>query len=170
LLDGEDLPENDGTEAYNQPIYIKLSYEMAKREKRNKSRGSTGNNRKSSEDFLIKNAKKDGIVSTISGLQYKVVEEGSGDYPPENCTVIVHQRCTLLNGKVIEDTYKDNEPDEVPITELIEGYREGLLLMKKGGKSRFYIPPELAWGKKGTGNKIPPNALLIFEVKLVDFW
>jgi FKBP-type peptidyl-prolyl cis-trans isomerase len=71
---------------------------------------------------------------------------------------------------VIEDTYKDNEPDEVPINELIEGYREGLSLMKKGGKSKFFIPPELAWGKKGTGNKIPPNAVLIFDVRLVDFW
>ena len=143
---------------------------MAKREKRNKSRGSTGNNGKSCEDFLAKNAKKEGVITTSSGLQYKIIEPGNGDHPPENCNVIVHQRCTLLNGKVIEDTYKDNEPDEVPINELIEGYREGLSLMKKGGKSKFFIPPELAWGKKGTGNKIPPNAVLIFDVRLVDFW
>ena len=143
---------------------------MAKREKRNKSRGSTGNNRKSGEDFLIKNSKKEGVISTKSGLQYKVIEPGAGDSPPERCNVIIHQRCTLLNGKVIEDTYKENEPDEVPLHELIEGYREGLMLMKKGGKSRFFIPPDLAWGKKGTGNKIPPNAVLIFDVRLVDFW
>lgn len=143
---------------------------MAKREKRNKSRGSTGNNRKSSDDYLTKNSLKEGVISTESGLQYKVMEEGTGEHPFENCNVIIHQRCTLLNGKIIADTYKDNEPDEVPFNELIEGYQEGLLLMKKGGKSRFFIPAELAWGKKGTGNKIPPNALLIFDVKLVDFW
>lgn len=143
---------------------------MAKREKRNKSRGSTGSNRKSGEDFLQKNSKKEGVISTESGLQYKIIEVGTGDFPFENCNVIIHQRCTLLNGKVIADTYKDNEPDEVPIGELIEGYREGLLLTKKGGKSRFFIPPDLAWGKKGTSNKIPPNAVLVFDVRLIDFW
>jgi FKBP-type peptidyl-prolyl cis-trans isomerase FkpA len=143
---------------------------MAKREKRNKSRGSTGNNRKTSEDFLLKNQKKKGIIETASGLQYQVIEEGHGENPSEDCNVIIHQRCTLLNGKVIADTYKENEPDEVPMHELIEGYREGLMLIKKGGRSKLFIPPELAWGKKGTGNKIPPNALLIFDVRLVDFW
>ncbi len=143
---------------------------MAKREKRNKSRGSSGNNRKAGEEFLEKNRKKDGIIETASGLQYKILEEGNGDHPFNGCHVIIHQRCTLLNGKVIEDTYKENEPDEVPMSELIEGYREGLLLMKKDGRSKFFIPSELAWGKKGTGNKIPPNTLLIFDIRLVDFW
>ena len=74
---------------------------MAKREKRNKSRGSTGNNRKSGEDFMTKNGTKEGVISTESGLQYKIIEEGSGDHPFENCNVIIHQRCTLLNGKII---------------------------------------------------------------------
>jgi FKBP-type peptidyl-prolyl cis-trans isomerase FkpA len=143
---------------------------MGNREKRSKSRGSTGNNRKSSEDFLTKNKPKEGVFETASGLQYKVIEEGDGTSPFEGCNVIIHQRCALLNGKIIADTYKDNKPDEVPLGELIEGYREGLMLMKKGGKSKFFIPSELAWGKKGTGNKIPPNALLIFDVRLVDFW
>ena len=143
---------------------------MAKREKRNKSRGSTGNNRKTGEDFLGKNRKKEGFIETSSGLQYKIIEEGNGDHPSVGCNVIIHQRCTVLNGKVIIDTYKENEPDEVLINELIEGYREGLLLMKKGDRYKFFIPSELAWGKKGTGNKIPPNALLIFDVRLMDFW
>lgn len=143
---------------------------MAKREKRNKSRGSTGNNRKSSEDFLLKNKNKEGVIETASGLQYKVIEEGEGEHPFDGCNVIIHQRCALLNGKIIADTYKENEPDEVPLGELIEGYLEGLMLMKKGGKSKLFIPSELAWGKKGTGTKIPPNALLIFDVRLVDFW
>ena len=143
---------------------------MAKREKRNRSKGSTGNNRKSGEDFLLKNAKKEGVISTDSGLQYKIIEQGEGDHPFEDCNVVIHQRCTLLNGKIIADTYKENEPDEVPLSELIEGYQEGILLMKKGSKFRLFIPPELAWGKKGTSNKIPPNAVLVFDVRLVDFW
>ena len=143
---------------------------MANREKRNKSRGSSGNNRKSSEDFLSKNRAKANIKETHNGLQYIILEEGTGDFPFENCMVVIHQRCSLANGKIIEDTYKENKPDEVAMSELIAGYREGLMLMKKGGKSRLFIPPELAWGKKGSGTKIPPHALLIFDVRLVDFW
>lgn len=143
---------------------------MANREKRNKSRGSKGANRKSGDDFMAKNRNKEGVICTESGLQYKIIEEGRGDHPFEGCNVIIHQRCALLNGKIIADTYQENEPDEVPLRELIEGYREGLLLMKKGGRAKFFIPPELAWGEKGTSNKIPPNAVLIFDVKLVDFW
>lgn len=143
---------------------------MAKREKRDRNRGSSGNNRKASEDFLSKNRKKEGVHEAASGLQYIILEEGTGEYPFEGCNVIIHQRCTLQNGKVIGDTFKDNQPDEVPMDELIEGYREGLQLMKKGGRSKLFIPADLAWGKKGTGNKIPPNALLIFDVRLLDFW
>jgi FKBP-type peptidyl-prolyl cis-trans isomerase len=143
---------------------------MSRSEKRAKSRGSSGNNRKAAEEFLLKNKTKDGIIETNSGLQYKIVEEGSGDTPFEGCNVIIHQRCTLLSGKVIEDTYKENQPDEVPMNELIEGYREGLMAMKKGSRFKLFIPPELAWGKKGSGNKIPPYALLIFDVRLIDFW
>ncbi len=143
---------------------------MAKREKRDRNRGSSGNNRKASEDFLEKNRKKEGVFETSSGLQYTIIEKGQGERPFEGCNVIIHQRCTLLNGKVIEDTYKENQTDEVPMNELIEGYREGLMLMKKGSRYKLFIPSELAWGKKGTGNKIPPNALLIFDVRLVDFW
>lgn len=143
---------------------------MANREKRSKNKGSSGNNRKTGEDFLQKNSAKEGVVVTESGLQYQIIEEGSGDCPAEGCNVIIHQRCTLTNGKVIEDTFKDNKPDEVPMNELIEGYKEGLLLMRKGSRYKLFVPPELAWGKKGSGNKIPPNALLIFDVRLLDFW
>lgn len=143
---------------------------MANRKKRAKSRGSSGNNRKASEDFLLKNKFKEGVFETISGLQYAVIEQGEGDRPFEGCNVIVHQRCSLLSGKVIEDTYKENQPDEVVMDELIDGYKEGLMLMKKGSRFKLFIPPDLAWGKKGSGSKIPPNALLIFDVRLIDFW
>lgn len=143
---------------------------MAKREKRNRSRGSSGNNRKFSEDFLLKNKTKEGVYETSSGLQYIVIKEGDGNSPSATSNVTIHQRCTLLNGKVLIDTYKENEPAEVLMGELIEGYREGLQLMKKDGRNKFFVPPDLAWGKKGTGNKIPPNAMLIFDVRLIDFW
>lgn len=143
---------------------------MANREKRNKSRGSSGNNRKSAEIFLAQNLEKPGIVETPSGLQYQVIEEGEGPVPDEYARIRVHQRCQLLNGKLIEDTYRENRPSEVKMTELIEGYREGVQLMKKGSRYKLYVPPDLAWGKKGSGTKIPPNALLIFDIRLIDFW
>lgn len=143
---------------------------MANREKRNKSRGSAGNNRKAGEDFMEKNRSKPGVIETSSGLQYKIVETGTGSSPDDRSYVAVHQRCQLINGAVIEDTYKENKPSEVKMDELIEGYQEGLKLMNKGAKFRFFIPSELAWGKKGTGSKIPPFSVLIFDVRLVDFW
>lgn len=143
---------------------------MAKREKRQRSRGSAGNNRKTGEDFLEKNSKKEGVIETESGLQYKVIEEGDGDKPDEKANITVHQRCQLVNGTVIEDTYRANEPSEVAMPELIEGYQEGIMLMRKNARYKFFIPSELAWGQKGTGTKIPPNSVLIFDVKLIDFW
>ena len=143
---------------------------MGSREKRNKNRGSLGNNRKAAEEFLSKNRSKPDVMETSSGLQYILIEEGTGSFPDAHSTVVIHQRCSLVNGKVIEDTYKENKPDEVSMDELIKGYREGMMLMKKGGRSRFFVPTDLAWGKKGSGGKIPPNALLIFDVRLIDFW
>ena len=143
---------------------------MAKREKRNKNRGSAGHNRKAGINFLSGNRQKPGITETPSGLQYEVIERGKGPTPAENAHIIIHQRCWLLNGHVIEDTYRENKPSEASVMELIDGYREGIMLMNKGSRYKFYIPSELGWGKKGTGNKIPPNALLIFDVRLIDFW
>lgn len=143
---------------------------MAKRDKKQRSRGSAGNNRKSGEDFLTKNKSKPGIVETESGLQYIIIEQGEGPSPKGDSYVTVHQRCQLQNGTIIEDTYKENQPSEVKVDELIEGYKEGVLMMNKGARFKFFVPSELAWGKKGTGNKIPPNALLIFDVRLIDFW
>jgi len=143
---------------------------MGKREKRNRSRGSVGNNRKTGEDFLEKNRKKSGVNETKSGLQYVIIEEGEGEKPDSKSNITVHQRCQLVNGTLIEDTYKKNEPSEVKMEELIEGYQEGVMLMNKGAKYKFFIPAELCWGKQGSGTKIPPNSVLIFDVKLIDFW
>ncbi|MBN1119115.1 MAG: FKBP-type peptidyl-prolyl cis-trans isomerase [Bacteroidales bacterium] len=143
---------------------------MAKRDKKDRNRGSSGFNRKTGEDYLSRNRNKEGICETSSGLQYKIIETGEGDSPSENAYIVVNQRCQLVNGTILEDTYKENTPSEVKMEELIEGYREGIMLMNKGARFRLYVPPELGWGKKGTGNKIPPNAVLIFDVRLVDFW
>lgn len=143
---------------------------MARHEKRNKSRGSAGNNRKLGEEFLQKNKIKTNIIETESGLQYEIIEDVPGETPKDNSYIEVHQRCWLINGKVIEDTFRENKTSKVKMQDLIDGYQEGLQLMSKGSRYKLYIPPDLAWGKKGSGNKIPPNSVLIFDVRLIDFW
>ncbi len=141
---------------------------MGRREKRQKSKGSAGNNRKSGEDFLEQNARKSGVVETESGLQYTIVEETEGEKPDEWSTVEIHQRALLLNGTILEDTYRANQTSIVPLNELIEGLQEGLQLMSVGSRYKFWVPSDLAWGRKGTGNKIPPNAVLQFDIRLVS--
>jgi FKBP-type peptidyl-prolyl cis-trans isomerase len=141
---------------------------MARREKKPRNKGSVGNNRKSGEDFLLQNSKKDGVIETDSGLQYLVVDDIAGIKPGIFDTVKIHQRALLLDGKLLEDTYRLNKPDEVKIEELIEGLQEGLQIMPVGSRYKFWVPAELAWGRKGTGNKIPPNALLSFDIRLIE--
>jgi len=141
---------------------------MAKREKRLRNKGSAGNNRKTGEDFLLQNSKKNGVVETDSGLQFLVIEEKTGVKPGMFDTVKIHQRALLLDSKILIDTYKLNKPDEVRVDELIEGLQEGLQIMTEGSRYKFWIPSELGWGRKGSGNKIPPNAVLYFDIRLVD--
>ena len=141
---------------------------MARREKKARSKGSAGNNRKSGDDFLLNNRQKTGVLETDSGLQYLIVEEKQGQKPGLFDTVKIHQRALLLDGKILEDTYRQNQPDEVKIEELIEGLQEGLPMMSVGSRYKFWVPSELAWGRKGTGNKIPPNAVLSFDIRLVE--
>lgn len=141
---------------------------MARRDKKSRSKGSAGNNRKTGEVFLLQNARKSGVAETISGLQYLIVEEKSGDSPGKSDKVRIHQRALLLDGKILEDTYRLNQPDEVKIEELVEGLQEGLQLMNVGSRFKFWLPSDLAWGKKGTSNKIPPNAVLAFDIRLIE--
>lgn len=141
---------------------------MGRKEKRKRNKGSAGNNRKQGEDFLLQNAQKQGVIETDTGLQYSIVDEKDGAYPKLEDEILIHQRALLLDGKILEDTYRKNEPDQVKLNELIEGLREGLQLMAEGSRFKFWVPSELAWGKKGTSNKIPPNAVLSFDIRLLE--
>lgn len=143
---------------------------MAKRESKKHQKGSAGNNRKTGEDFLNKNRSKDEVFETESGLQYSIIEKTEGKKPQTNSMVTIHQRALLLNGTILEDTYRENKADEVAVNELIEGLQEGLCMMSKGSRYKFWVPADLAWGKKGTGNKIPPFAVLQFDIRLIDFY
>lgn len=141
---------------------------MARKEHKTKTRGAAGMHKKVGEEFLLKNIKKEGVLATDSGLQYQIVEFGSGAVPDSYSTVIIHQRAQLLHGAILEDTYRVNTPDELPLNELIEGLQEGLQLMKVGSRYKFWVPSDLAWGKKGTSSKIPPFAVLSFDIRLID--
>ncbi len=120
-----------------------------------------------SEDYLKENAKKEGVKSLPSGLQYKVIKDGAGKSPKATDTAVVHYRGTTTDGKEFDSSYKRGEPAEFPVNRVIPGWTEGLQLMKEGAKWMLYIPPNLAYGERGAPGAIGPNEALIFEVDLL---
>lgn len=120
------------------------------------------------EKFLQENAAKEGVVSTTSGLQYKIVREGEGRRPSASDTVVVHYRGTLIDGTEFDSSYKRGEPIEFPLNRVIAGWTEGVQLMQEGAEFRFFIPSKLAYGPRGAGRVIGPNEALIFDVELLE--
>ncbi|MBL9133149.1 MAG: FKBP-type peptidyl-prolyl cis-trans isomerase [Verrucomicrobiaceae bacterium] len=121
--------------------------------------------------FLTDNSTKPGVITTASGLQYLVLVEGTGKSPKAKDTVVVNYRGTLLNGVEFDSSYlAGREPAEFPLNRVIKGWTEGLQTMKEGGKTRFFIPSQLAYGKRGAGLDIGPDETLIFEVELLKVW
>ena len=117
--------------------------------------------------FLKENAGKPGVSTTSSGLQFKMLREGSGKSPKATDVVVVNYRGTLINGKEFDSSYKSGQPIEFPLSRVIPGWTEGLQLMKEGAKYEFFIPPNLAYGSRGAGGVIGPDETLIFEVELL---
>jgi len=120
-----------------------------------------------SMDYLADNAKKDGVTVTASGLQYEVLEEGTGASPNATDTVEVHYEGTLTDGKKFDSSYDRGQTIEFPLNGVIPGWTEGVQLMKEGGKYRFTIPSDLAYGPRGIPGAIPGGATLVFVVELV---
>ena len=120
------------------------------------------------EAYLAENAKKDGEITTASGLQYTVLKEGTGKSPKATDTVVCHYEGFLTNGTVFDSSIQRGEPAAFPLNGVIAGWTEGLQLMKEGGKNRFFIPYHLAYGEAGAAGSIPPYAALIFDVELIE--
>lgn len=120
------------------------------------------------EDFLAANAKKEGVVTLPSGLQYQVLREGNGKRPKATDQVRCHYEGTLINGTVFDSSYKRGEPAIFGLNQVIKGWTEGVQLMQEGAKYRFFIPYDLAYGERGAGQQIPPFAALIFDVELIE--
>ena len=126
-----------------------------------------GENKAAGEKFLAENAKKEGVKTTESGLQYKVIKEGKGAIPTETSTVKVHYKGTLVDGTEFDSSYSRNEPTSFRANQVIKGWTEALTMMAVGSKWELYIPQELAYGTRETGD-IKPFSTLIFEVELLE--
>ena len=119
------------------------------------------------EKFLAENAKREGVKTTASGLQYEVLEATLGQKPKATDTVKVHYEGTLIDGTIFDSSYKRGESISFPLNGVIKGWTEGLQLMSVGSKYKFFIPYQLAYGERGAGASIPPYAALIFTVELL---
>lgn len=138
-----------------QKFFSELEEEMSRAEK---ERG---------QKFLEENAKRDGVRTTPSGLQYEVLDATLGQKPKATDTVRVHYEGTLIDGTVFDSSYRRGEPVSFPLNQVIKGWTEGLQLMSIGSKYKFYIPYNLAYGERGAGQQIPPYATLVFTVELL---
>ncbi len=142
------------------------SEQMAKMQKEREK--ASEKNKTEGEKFLSENKNKEGVVTLESGLQYKVVEAGKGNIPTADDTVVVHYKGTLLDGAEFDSSYKRGQPATFPVKGVIPAWTEALQLMKEGAKWQLFIPSNLAYGERGAGGTIGPNATLLFDVELIE--
>jgi len=155
------------SEAEMREVLTAFQQEMqSKLQARQKAEAET--NAKKAEEFLAANGKKEGVKTTASGLQYKVLKSGSGKTPKATDTVKVHYHGTLVDGTVFDSSVDRGEPVTFPVDGVIPGWTEALQLMKEGDKWQVVIPPKLAYGERGAGSRIGPNSALIFDVELLS--
>lgn len=125
-------------------------------------------NAKIGAEFLATNAKKQGVQTTKSGLQYQILKQGTGQSPKANSIVKVNYEGRLIDGTVFDSSIARNQAAEFQVSQVIQGWTEGLQLMKEGAEYRFFIPAQLGYGQIGSGDVIEPNSTLIFDVKLIE--
>lgn len=166
---------NDGVEGRKSPLdadetnQIKQEFSRQVQESRQTQMAALSEkNRADAEAFLAANKNKEGVVTTKSGLQYKVLKQGNGPKPQKQDRVSVHYRGTLLDGTEFDSSYKRDKPATFQVSGVIPGWTEALQLMNVGSKYRLFIPSDLAYGSRGAGRKIGPNSMLIFDVELLN--
>jgi FKBP-type peptidyl-prolyl cis-trans isomerase FklB len=125
-------------------------------------------NRTAGDAFLAENARKPGVVTLPSGLQYRVITEGKGKTPIASSTVRTHYRGRLLDGTEFDSSYKHGQPAQFAVNGVMPGWSQALQMMKEGSKWELFVPASLGYGEAGAGGVIPPNATLIFEVELIE--
>lgn len=123
---------------------------------------------KAGQEFLEANAKKEGVITLDSGLQYQILTEGSGDKPSINSTVTTHYHGTTIDGKVFDSSVQRGTPASFPVSGVIAGWTEALQLMAIGSKWKLFVPSDLAYGERGAGADIGPHTTLIFDVELLE--
>jgi len=160
---GEELAMTEEEAAATRQIYVQQRQEAAQAE----TAAAGSDNLAEGQKFLAENKSKEGVQTTESGLQYKVLTMGDGAKPAATDTVKVHYAGKLLDGTEFDSSYARNEPISFALNRVIPGWTEGVQLMPIGSKFVFYIAPELAYGEGG-GGPIPPNSTLVFEVELLD--
>ena len=149
-----------------QQTMMQLQQEME--QKFQEKAGKAGeNNRKEGQEFLAANKNKAGVHTLPSGMQYEILNEGTGKTPSRTDNVTTHYKGTLIDGTVFDSSYERGQPATFPVNGVIAGWTQALMMMKEGAKWRLYIPSELAYGAQGAGADIGPNATLIFDVELL---
>jgi FKBP-type peptidyl-prolyl cis-trans isomerase FklB len=147
---------------------LKEVQEEVQKEQQAKLKEISDKNKSAGEEFLAANKSKEGVVTLPSGLQYKILTEGTGPKPAASDTVVCNYKGTLIDGKEFDSSYKRGQPATFPVSGVIKGWTEALLLMPVGSKWQLFIPPNLAYGERGAGAEIPPSATLIFDIELVS--
>ena len=118
--------------------------------------------------YLAENAKREGVMVKESGLQIEMLAEGYGRFPSIEDSVVVHYQGWMIDGTLFDSSIKRGKPAMFRLTGVVQGFREGLMNIRMGGKARLFLPSDLGYGTRGSGNDIPPNTVLIFEVELLD--
>ena len=142
---------------------FRVIQERLEAEKAEQSKAASGEG----EAYLAANAKKEGVQTTASGLQYEIITAGDGDKPTASSTVRTHYRGTLIDGTEFDSSYSRNQPTEFPVNGVIAGWTEALQLMPVGSKWKLFIPYQLAYGDRGAGGAIGPYQALVFEIELI---
>ncbi len=155
------------TEQEAQTVLTELAAEARKKQEE-KMQVAGAANKKEGDAFLAANKTKEGVVTLPSGLQYKILKEGTGPKPTATESVVCNYRGTLIDGKEFDSSYKRGQPATFPVNGVIKGWTEALQLMPVGSKWQLFIPPDLAYGARGAGADIGPDATLVFEVELLS--